>query len=179
METSHVSEEFEESGGFRTLDKLDELCRLLSDCRTLAVVGLSTRPTRDSHTVSAYLQARGFRIVGIHPGQEQALGEPCYPSLSAVPDAERDALDLVVVFRRPEHVPDLLDEASSVGLRRIWLQLGVSSPEAEARARHHGMVLVADKCIRVVHSLCSRSEDGDRFRADSAAEGDSSSSTER
>jgi predicted CoA-binding protein len=127
--------------------------RLLRGVRTVAVVGLSPNPERDSHHVSRYLHEHGFRVIGVNPNHAEVLGERCYPSLGALPPEIRRQVDLVVVFRRPEEVPAVIDEAASLGLRRIWLQLGVSSPEALARAEKHDLEVVAEKCVRVVHSI--------------------------
>ncbi len=120
---------------------------------TLAVVGLSTEPSRDSFTVSRYLQQHGFTIVGVNPNCREALGETCYPSLDELPDDVRDSVGAVVVFRRAGAVPEILEDCARLGLSRVWLQLGVSSPRAVELAASLGLELVHDQCIRVVHSL--------------------------
>jgi hypothetical protein len=135
------------------IDGLDALAALLSEAKTLAVVGLSDDPSRDSHSVTAYLQRSGYRILGVNPAHGEVLGEPCYPSLSDIPEGIRATIDLVVVFRRPAAVPPIIEEAARLGLRRVWLQIGVSSPIALETASRLGVGVVPNKCIRVVHGL--------------------------
>ncbi len=129
---------------------------IAAEATTIAVVGISPRPERDSHRVSAYLQSAGKRIVGVHPSLDRVLDAPCYDSLSDIPDDVRAEIDLVLVFRRPEAVPALLEEAAELGLGPVWLQLGVSSPAAIARAESLGLTLIAETCIQVVHQLYAR-----------------------
>jgi hypothetical protein len=129
----------------------DELRALLRGARTIAVVGLSPRPVRPSHSVARYLQKVGYRIVPINPGHEEILGEKSYPRLS---DAARDQrIDVVDVFRRSEHVGALVDEA--IALRPtpqlIWLQLGVVDAAAQGRAEAAGIAFVMDQCLAVEH----------------------------
>ncbi len=134
------------------LESFGDLRALLASTKTIAVVGLSEKPDRDSHSISLYLQESGYRIVGVNPTAKTILGEPCYPSLSAIPDGVSQAIDLVAVFRRAEDSPGVLEEAAQLGLKRIWLPLGASSQSALDVAAKHGFTLVADKCLRVVHS---------------------------
>ena len=126
------------------------LANILREARTLGVVGLSPRPERDSHSVSQSLQESGYRIVGIHPDHATLLGAKAYPSLSALPEDVRNEIDIVVVFRRPDAVPALIEEATSLGLDLIWLQPGASTSETLAKVSHLPGRLVQDKCIRVV-----------------------------
>jgi hypothetical protein len=133
--------------------RLDLAVRLARASRTVAVVGLSPDPDRDSHSIARYLKDRGLAIVGVNPRCAEALGARCHASLAAIPEDVRRTIDLVLVFRRPDAVPALLDECAALALRRVWLQPGASSPEAAARARALGLELVAGQCIRVVHSL--------------------------
>jgi predicted CoA-binding protein len=123
---------------------------------TLAVVGLSSEPSRDSFTVSQYLQQHGFDIVGVNPNYREALGETCYPSLDEIPEDVREGIDAVIVFRRPDAVPQILEDCARLGLPRVWLQLGVSSPRAVELAESLGIELVHDQCIRVVHGIYER-----------------------
>lgn len=125
------------------------LIRLLKDSLTIAVVGLSPKPHRDSHRIAAYLQDYGFRIVPIRPGLTEALGEPAYPSLSAVPEPLRSQIDLVDVFRAPEHVDAIVDECLALGIKALWLQLGVVNRPAAEKAAAGGMTVVMDRCIYV------------------------------
>jgi predicted CoA-binding protein len=127
----------------------EDLAALLRKARTVAVVGLSPHPDRDSHRVSEYLQRAGYRILPIHPAGLTILGEPSYPSLAAIP---RDVpVDLVDVFRRPDALPAVVEDAIRLGPPALWFQFGVIHPEAEAAALAAGMDLVVDRCIMVEH----------------------------
>ena len=130
-------------------DAVDPIAVLLRDTDTIAVVGCSPKPHRDSHRVAAYLQRHGYRIVPVNPGHDEILGERCFPDLGSIP--EEVDVDLVDVFRRPEHVPAIIDAAIVRGVGAVWLQLGVTHPEAEARAREAGVVVVSDRCLKVEH----------------------------
>lgn len=117
---------------------------LLRDVKTVAVVGLSTDPARPSYRVAAALQRAGFRIIPIRPGGGEILGEPVVSSLSEV----ADQIDLVDVFRAPEHVPAVVDEVLALGLKALWLQDGVIHEAAAARAVAAGVFVVMDRCIK-------------------------------
>lgn len=124
---------------------------LLKDVRTIAVVGLSDKPHRDSHRVAAYMQQQGYRIIPIHPGlaasAELVLGEKAYARLEDVPET----IDLVNVFRRPEHVPEIVESTLAIKARALWLQLGIVHNEAADRARTAGLQVVQNKCLMVEH----------------------------
>jgi predicted CoA-binding protein len=129
----------------------DPIRSLLASSRTIAVVGCSADPGRDSHRVAAYLLRAGYRIIPVNPGQHEILGERCYPGLSSIPNEQ--AIDIVDVFRRPEHVPPIAEQAIARGARAMWLQLGVRNPEAERCAAEAGLQVVADRCLKVEHQL--------------------------
>ncbi|HQN96355.1 MAG TPA: CoA-binding protein [Thermoanaerobaculales bacterium] len=129
----------------------DPIRTLLASARTIAVVGCSADPERDSHHVAAYLQRAGYRVIPVNPAVEELLGERCYPDLAAIPDDV--AIDIVDVFRRPEHVPPIAEQAIALGARALWLQLGVSHPEAERRAAEAGLQVVSNRCMAVEHRL--------------------------
>lgn len=116
---------------------------ILRSHRVIAVVGLSSNPEKDSYRVAAYLQRHGYKIIPVNPGVEAVLGEKSYPNLSSVPEK----IDVVDVFRRPEHVPEVAREAITVGAKVLWLQLGVVNDEAAEEARKAGLTVVQDKCI--------------------------------
>ncbi len=116
---------------------------ILGSHRVIAVVGLSANPEKDSYRVAAYLQRHGYKIIPVNPGVETVLGEKSYPNLSSVPEK----IDVVDVFRRPEHVPEVAREAITVGAKVLWLQLGVVNDEAAEEARKAGLTVVQDKCI--------------------------------
>ena len=126
-----------------------DISGLLERARTIAVVGCSPKPDRDSHRVAAYLQTAGYRVVPINPGADEILGVTAYPDLESVPgDIE---LDIVDVFRRPEHIPAVVDAVLTRGAKALWLQLGCANPEAEKRASDAGLEVVSDRCIKVEH----------------------------
>lgn len=124
----------------------EAITRLLRDSKTIAVVGLSPDPDRDSHRVATYLQQHGYRIIPVNPRITEVLGERAYPSLRDL----RGRPDVVDVFRRPEFVPDIVTEAIALSFPALWLQLGVVHPEA-ARAVEAGMTVVMDRCMMVEH----------------------------
>jgi uncharacterized protein len=115
--------------------------------RTLAVVGLSDDPMKASYRVSAYMQAHGYRIFPVNPGIESALGEKSYASLSELPVKP----DVVNVFRLPKYIPAIVDEMLALGLKNLWVQMGIRNDEAEAKAEAGGIRVVMDRCIMVEH----------------------------
>jgi hypothetical protein len=125
-----------------------DLRRILTECRTIAVVGLSAKEHRASHQVARYLQQHGYRIVPVHPGLASVLGEPCYARLTDIPHA----VDLVNVFRRTEDVLPVAQEAVAIGARCLWQQLGIANTEADRVARAAGLDSVMDRCIKIEHA---------------------------
>ena len=120
-----------------------EIAALLRSAKTIAVVGLSSNPTRASFGVSRFLQRQGYRVIPVNPAETEVLGERAYAGLGAVPDA----IDIVDIFRRPEHVPGVVEEAIQKKARCIWMQEGVVSPEGAAKAEAAGIPVVMDRCI--------------------------------
>lgn len=116
--------------------------------RTIAVVGLSDKPDRDSYHVAAYLQKAGYRIIPVNPALSEVLGERAYPGLREVPEP----IDVVDVFRRPGAVPAIVEDAIAVGARAVWLQDGIVHNEAAARARAAGLQVVQSRCMLREHS---------------------------
>jgi predicted CoA-binding protein len=129
------------------VNTLDEIGELLAKTKTIAVVGLSSDPMRPSYGVSQYMQRHGYRIIPVNPSENQVLGERAYPSLSDVPDT----IDLVDVFRRPEFVPEIVEEAIRLNVPAIWLQEGVIHESAAQKARDAGLFVVMDRCILKDH----------------------------
>ena len=125
----------------------DPIFELLSRVKTIAVVGLSDNPMRASHGVSAYMQMQGYRIVPVNPMIAEALGEKSYSSLLEV----SEKIDLVDVFRRPEFVDEIVEQAIQLKIPAIWLQEDVVNERAAARARAAGMFVVMDLCILKEH----------------------------
>lgn len=124
---------------------MDTELEILRSCRTLAVVGLSSDPHRASHGVSRFLQRAGYRIIPVNPRETEVLGEKAWPSLPDVPEP----IDCVVIFRRPQFVPEIVEQAIRVGARAVWMQQGISHPEAAARARQAGLLVVEDRCMMI------------------------------
>ena len=130
------------------MNKIDDIGELLRSVRTIAVVGLCNSPMRTSYGVSKYMQSQGYRIIPVNPQIDASLGEKAYSSLSEVPEA----IDLVNVFRRPEHVPEVVDEAIRLKLPAIWLQEGVIDEAAAEKAVKAGIFVVMDRCIYKEHA---------------------------
>jgi predicted CoA-binding protein len=125
-----------------------ELRTMLGDARTIAVVGLSGRPGRPSYEVGRYLQEHGYRIVPVNPNETEVFGARAYPSLLDVP--KDVAIDVVDVFRRPEHTPEVARQAVAVGAKVLWLQEGIVSEEAAKIAEAGGLDVIMGICIMKV-----------------------------
>jgi uncharacterized protein len=115
--------------------------------RTIATVGLSSRPDSPSYEVAQYLQEHGYHVIPINPRESEVLGERAYPSLREAPVG----IDVVDVFRRPDAAPAIVEDAISIGAPVLWLQLGVVNEEAAARAESAGMTVVMDRCMHIEH----------------------------
>lgn len=124
---------------------------ILKDCRTIAVVGLSSNPARPSFGVASYMRAQGYRVVPVNPNETTVLGEPSFPSLAAVPGA----IDLVNIFRKSEDVLPIIDEAITRGAKAIWMQEGVVNEAAAQRAEQAGLLVVMDRCWLKEHAIRS------------------------
>ena len=122
--------------------------QILKERRTIAVVGLSPSPERDSNSVALYLREQGYRIIPVNPAVDEVLGEKSYPSLTAIPEP----VDLVDVFRRSEEVLPIAEEAVAIKAKALWLQLGVVNQEAADLARKAGLDVVMDECTAREHS---------------------------
>lgn len=121
---------------------------ILSKAKVIAVVGLSDREDRPSHTVARYLQSQGYRIIPVNPNlKAPVLGEQSYPDLESVPGP----VDLVDIFRRPIDVPPVVDWAIKIGAPAVWMQLGIVHEEAAQRARAAGLDVVMDRCTAIEH----------------------------
>ncbi|HZT37858.1 MAG TPA: CoA-binding protein [Bryobacteraceae bacterium] len=126
---------------------MTNIAELLRQSRVIAVVGLSSRRSRPSFGVSQYMQSVGYRIIPVNPNETEVLGERAYARLEDVPEH----IDIVNVFRRPEHVPQIVESAIHVGAKAIWLQEDVVHEEAARRAQEAGLVVVMDRCILKEH----------------------------
>jgi predicted CoA-binding protein len=137
----------------------DELRSILGDARTIAVVGLSSRPDRDSHSVAAFLQRKGYRIVPVNPKETDVLGERAYPTLLDVPDDVE--IDVVDVFRRAEFTPDIARDAVARGAKVLWLQDQIVNDDARRIGEDGGMTVIMGVCIRrETHRLESSTREG-------------------
>jgi len=116
--------------------------------RTLAVIGLSDYPAKPSHSVSAYMQQHGYRLLPVNPSISEVLGEPSYASLSDLPIKP----DVVNVFRLPKFIPAIVDEMIALGLKNLWVQLGIVNLEAATHAEQAGIHVVMDRCILIEHA---------------------------
>lgn len=126
----------------------DAVTTILERYKTLAVVGLSSKPSRPSCGVAAYMKAHGYDIIPVNPNETSVLGEKAYASLGDVPGC----LEVVVIFRRPEYVPEIVESAIRKGAKVIWMQEGVTSELAAQRARQAGLEVIQDRCILKEHA---------------------------
>ncbi|MGH2375939.1 MAG: CoA-binding protein [bacterium] len=127
--------------------ELEAAREILATSKTIAVVGLSDKPHRPSHEVAAYLKDEGYRIIPVNPNITEALGITAQPSLRDI----REPVDIVQIFRRPEHVPPIVDDAIAIGAKVVWMQLGISDAAAAARARAAGLKVVMNTCMATTH----------------------------
>jgi predicted CoA-binding protein len=125
----------------------DELTELLRSSRTIAVVGHSDKAWRDSYRIGAYLRAVGYQVYPVNPNIREVLGQAAYPSLAAVPEP----IDIVNVFRAPQHLPQVVEDTLAAGAQALWTQFGVVHAQALERARNAGLVTVVDRCIKIEH----------------------------
>jgi predicted CoA-binding protein len=116
------------------------LKQLLTDLHTIAVVGISTNPGKDSHMVAAYLKKHGYRIIPVNPGADEILGEKSYPDLRSIPEP----VDIVDVFRRPEFLPEIAEQAVAIQAKVLWMQKGISNEEAARIAKQGGLTVIED-----------------------------------
>ncbi len=126
---------------------MNRMADILRSAHTIAVVGLSSKKYRPSYGVAEYMQRAGYRIIPVNPLENSILGEKCYARLEDIPDA----IDIVDIFRRSEHVPEIVEEAIRKGAKGVWMQEGVIHEEAARRAEAAGLAVVMDRCILKEH----------------------------
>ncbi len=124
-----------------------DIAEILKKYKTIAVVGLSPKPSRPSNKVASYMLDAGYTIIPVNPGQIEILGRKCYPNLASVPVP----VDVVNIFRRAEDVLPITDDAVKMKASVVWMQMGIVNEEAAARARSAGLIVVMDRCIKVDH----------------------------
>jgi uncharacterized protein len=130
------------------IDDIDGLRRLLLETRTIAVVGLSANWHRPSYFAAKYMLEHGYTVIPVNPAYTEVLGQKCYPSLQDIPVP----VDMVDVFRKPEDVLPLVDDAIAIGAKALWLQLGVVNPEAVRKAEAAGLKVVMDRCVKIEYA---------------------------
>jgi predicted CoA-binding protein len=126
---------------------MNNIEEILKNSRTVAVVGLSSRPEKDSNIVGKYLKENGYRIIPVNPTETKILGETSYPDLTSIPGK----VDVVDIFRRAEDVPPIVKEAIKIGAETVWMQEGIKNEAAAAAAEKAGLKVVMDRCIRKEH----------------------------
>jgi predicted CoA-binding protein len=122
--------------------------RILNQYRTIAMVGLSANPFRPSHFAAIYMLAERYRVIPVNPREQEILGQKCYPSLRDIPES----VEIVDIFREPNAVPPIVEDAIAIGAKVIWMQLGVINEAAAARARAAGLEVVMDACVKIEHA---------------------------
>jgi uncharacterized protein len=125
----------------------DPILEILKTYKTIAVVGLSSNPSRASYEVTEYMQSAGYKIIPVNPNEREVLGEKSYARLEDVPGK----IEIVDVFRRAEDVPPVVESAIKIGAKVVWMQLGIANAEAAERGRAAGLIVVEDACILVEH----------------------------
>jgi uncharacterized protein len=125
---------------------------ILRSAKTVAVVGISEKPDRDSHRVAKYLKEHGYQIIPVNPKCQEVLGEPCYADLKSIPVH----IDVVDIFRAVDAIPGVVEEAIAVGAGSVWMQLGLSHDDAAEKARRAGLSVVMNRCMKIDHVHLSR-----------------------
>ncbi len=134
------------------LTKDEELKKLLTETKTIAVVGASPKPWRDSGAIADYLRQKGYKVFPVNPQYQEVLGMKCYPDLKSIPEK----IDMVDIFRNPDEVGPVIDEAIAVGAKSVWMQLGVVNTKAATTAEEAGLSVVMDRCIAIEYRALMR-----------------------
>ena len=120
---------------------------ILLSARTIASVGVSSSPQKESYGIVQYLKNQGYRMIPINPTADEIMGQKCYPDLESVPEP----IDVVQVFRKPEDVPPVVESAIKIGAKVVWMQEGIVNDDAAQKARDAGLQVVMDACMRATH----------------------------
>ena len=123
----------------------EDIKRILSENKTIAVVGLSPKWNRPSHFAAKYMKEHGYKIIPVNPGYDKILGEKCYKNLLDIPEP----VDIVDIFRRSKDVPPIVDDAIRIGAKFVWMQLTVVNEEAAQKARDAGLEVVMNRCVKI------------------------------
>ena len=129
--------------------KIEEILR---KAKTIAVIGASPKPWRDSGSIAQFLVGKGYKVIPVNPKYHEVIGLKCYPDLKSI----GSAVDIVDIFRKPEEVLPVVDEAIAIGANTVWMQLGVVNVEAAERAEKAGLHVIMDRCIAVDHRALIR-----------------------
>ena len=129
------------------MDQDSILKEILLSAKTIASVGLSSNPNKESYRIASYLKAQGYRVIPVNPTAPEIMGETSYPDIQSVPEK----IDVVQVFRKPEDVPPVVEDAIKAGAKVVWMQEGIVHEEAAEKARQAGLQVVMDTCMRVAH----------------------------
>jgi uncharacterized protein len=131
----------------KSMNNDKEMKEILLSANTIASVGLSSNQEKESYWIVSYLKEQGYRIIPVNPTATEILGEKAYPDLSSIPDQ----VDVVQVFRKPEDVPPVVDEAIKIGAKVVWMQESISHEAAAQKARAAGLQVIMDACMRATH----------------------------
>ena len=126
----------------------EEIKEILQSNKTIAVVGLSSDALKASYGVAKYMQDNGYKIIPVNPKYTEIIGEKCYPDLKSIPEK----IDIVNIFRKPEAVPAIVEEAIEIGAKVIWMQLGICNNASADKAREAGLKVVMNKCIKIEYA---------------------------
>lgn len=130
----------------------DEIRGILEKSKTIAVVGLSDKPERDSYIVAKYLKDHGYKIIPVNPTKPEILGEKSYPDLASIPLP----VDIVDIFRKIDAVPGIVEEAIKIKAKVVWMQLGLAHNDSAQKARDAGLIAVQSKCIKIEHEKLAK-----------------------
>lgn len=130
------------------IEREDKIAKILRKSKTIAVVGASPKPWRDSGSIGQYLLNKGYDVYPVNPKYQEVLGRKCYPDLKSIPVV----IDIVDIFRNPDQVGEVVDEAIAVKAKTVWMQLGVINEQAATKAEQAGLNVVMDHCIAVEYS---------------------------
>jgi predicted CoA-binding protein len=140
------------------INSKETITKVLEDCNTIAVVGLSSNPGRPSYGVASYMRGRGYKVIPVNPNETEVFGDKAYASLADVPEK----IDLVDIFRRSSEAGHAVDEAIAVGAKAVWLQEGVIDQGAAERAQEAGLLVIMDRCWLKEHARAGLHAEGVR-----------------
>ena len=129
----------------------DAIIKILSESKTVAIVGISDKPERPSHKVAKYLNEHGYKIIPVNPRLKEVLGKKCYANLTDI----NVSVDIVDIFRKPEDINPIIDSAINIGAKTIWMQEGITNDEASDKAESAGLMVVMNRCMLKEHSRLS------------------------